>query len=130
MEDMALVIMEKEAETDFLSRELGSYTLNGDIGFIERAFASVEDGKMTVYLYLTMPGEFDDREFNAILDGYNPELYHGIVSSISEDEDNYNPGWILKFPFIENDDDMERKLNKILQIHIGEVGRIAAKMQR
>lgn len=124
MEDMALVIMEKEKETGFLGRELGSYSLKADMSYIEKVFAYNEDGKMIVNLYLTVPGEFEDWEFNAILDNYNLKLYDEKVISIDEDEDSYNPGWIVKFPFLENDDAMEEKINEILQIHSEEANRV------
>jgi hypothetical protein len=124
MGDMSVIIMEKDRETGFLSKELGSYGIRTDMDMIDRVFAVPGDGKSIVNLYITVPGEFEDWEFNAILDNYNAELYEGKVESIEEDEDSYNPTWLVKFEFLENDDAMEARLNEILEIHDTEVKRV------
>lgn len=124
MGDISVVIMEKDCETGFLSRELGSYSIKYDIGLIERIFAVSRDVETIVNLYITVPGEFEDWEFNAILDTYDTEIYNGLVDSIEEDEDSYNPTWLLKFKFSANDDVVEDKLNRILEIHCSEMNRV------
>jgi hypothetical protein len=124
MDDLSLVIMEKEEMTGYLSQELGSYHIEVDAELIDRVFAVNEDGSKVVHMYITTPGDFKDWEYNAILDNYEMELYEGIVLSIEEDEDSYNPGWHVRFNFDDNDDLMEEKLNSILKIHSGEVQRV------
>lgn len=124
MGDMSVLIMEKDKDTGYLSREIGSYKIEEGIELIERVFAVNDNGSSTIYLYVTVPGDFLDWEFNAILDVYNYELYDNLVDSIEEDEDSYNPTWLIKFKLIENDDAMEDKLNEILKIHAGEIKRV------
>lgn len=124
MDGMSIVIMEKDRETGFLSKELGSYGIEDNIEMVDRVFAVSCDGKKLVNLYITIPGEFEDWEFNAILDNYNAEVYEGLEESIEEDEDGYNPTWLVKFEFLENDDVMELKLNQLIQIHAAEVKRV------
>lgn len=124
MENISLVIMEKETDTGYLGKELGSYELKFDAEYVGRIFAHRENGELIAYMYITIPGEFQDWEFNAILDNYNPDLYEGKAISINEDDDSYNPSWIVKFNFLENDDKMEEKINEILGIHSMEINRV------
>lgn len=124
MDEMAIVIMEKDPETGFLSKELGSYKINYNIDVIEKAFAAEESAGKIVNLYLTLPGDFKDWEFNAILDNYDTDLYKDIVLSVEENEESYNPGWIFKFIFQDADNVIEKKLNDILSIHNKEINRV------
>ena len=125
MEDTSIVIMERERETGFLGKELGSYNIGDNIEYIDRVYASLDGDKMRIYLYLTIPGDFNDSEFNAILDNYDTTIYEGNIISIEEDEENYNPGWIVKMDFIEDINSMEKAINNILSLHKEEVNRIS-----
>jgi len=124
MEDLSVVIMEKDSETGFLSKELGSYNVVWDINMIDRIFVISENDKKAVNLFITIPGDFEDWEFNAILDNYNIEQYSEKVLTMEEDEDSYNPTWIIKFDFIEDGSRMEEKLNELLEMHDTEVKRV------
>lgn len=124
MDEMAVVIMEKDMKTGFLSKELGSYSINYDVNLISRIFVTADEEKRVVNMYLTTPGDFEDWEFNAIYDTYDTGLYGNNILSIEEDEDSYNPTWLVKFDFIENDRAMEAKLNEILKIHSDELKRV------
>ena len=124
MENLSVIIMEKDVETGFLNRELGSYSIQYDITLIDRIFASSDNSNLVINMYVTVQGDFQDWQFNAILDNYNMELYDEKILSISEDEDSYNPTWLIKLNFEQNDDAMERKLNEILTIHSTELQRV------
>lgn len=124
MDKMAVLIMEKDIQTGYLDKELGSYTIEYDVNLIERIFAVKEGEDRVVNMYMAVPGEFEDWEFNAILDNYNLELYEGKALSIEEDEESYNPAWLVKIKFEENDSVMEDKLNEILEVHSREIERV------
>lgn len=129
MEDISLVIMEKEKDTGFLGKELGSYEIKYDIRYINRVYAEREGEDLYISLYLTVPGEFEDWEYNAILDNYNTGIYEGKVLHAEEDEDSYNPGWLIKFLFLDDDVDMEKRINGLLGIHVSEVERVLSKLK-
>lgn len=128
MENVSLVIMEKEKDSGFLGKELGSYKVKYDTEYISNIYASRDDGGLYVSMYLTLPGEFEDWQYNAILDNYNLGLYEGKTVSAEEDEESYNPGWIIKFLFIGDDTAMEKKLNELLEIHVSEVQRVQSEL--
>lgn len=124
MEKTSIVLMEKDPETGFLSKELGTYAMDFDLSLIDRAFVTNENGQSIVNLYVTVPGDFKDWEFNAILDNYDTGLYDGKALSIEEDEESYNPAWLIKFDFLEDDDALEKKLNELMKIHSDEIERV------
>lgn len=124
MEEMSIVIMEKDPENGYLVKELGSYSIESDIDLIDKIFVIPEDGRRIVNIYLTLQGDYEDWEFNAILDNYDTSLYESGILSIEEDEDSYNPTWLVKFEFIEDHESMEEKLDEIMEIHLKESRRV------
>jgi hypothetical protein len=129
MDDMAVVIMEKDPKTGLLSRELGSYHINYDLNLIDKIFVTFENGEKIVNEYLTTPGEFKDWEFNAIYDTYDMEIYGDTILSMEEDDESYNPTWLVRFDFLEDDVAMESKLNEILRMHSEELKNVLEKIK-
>lgn len=121
MEETAIVIMIKNKETGFLEKELGSYKIFDNEPLIYNTYA-VEDGeKIVVYMKITTDREVEDWEFEAIYDYYDFETIAPFVSSIEEEEECYNPTWIVSFDFIEEVDIMESKIDMILKCHKDEL---------
>lgn len=129
MENVSLVIMEKEKDTGFLGKELGSYEVKYNTEYISSIYASREDGNLYVSMFLTVPGEFEDWEYNAILDNYDTGLYNEKALSAEENEDSFNPGWIIRFLFLENDNEMQEKINELLGIHASEMERVLSQLK-
>ncbi|MBR6542687.1 MAG: hypothetical protein IKT73_05725, partial [Anaerotignum sp.] len=71
MEDAVIVIMLKDAETGFLEKELGAYTLPENSGLIFNIYAENE-GKEVV-LRLSCDKELQDWEYDAVYDYYDTE---------------------------------------------------------
>ncbi len=123
MDETLIVIMEKNMETGFLEKELGSYAVPDELQvYIYNTYAELqEDGTYVVYMKLTCPNEVEDWEYSAIYDYYDTETLSPFVSSITEDEDNYNPTWIISFDFSEDISVMEIKIAEILSAHKAEL---------
>ena len=115
MEDAVIVIMLKDAETGFLEKELGAYTLPEYSGLIFNIYAENE-GKEVV-LRLSCDKELQDWEFDAVYDYYDTETVGVLVDSIEEEDGHYDPVWVVRFPFAEEQDVMEQKLTDILEKH-------------
>ena len=113
MEETVIVIMLKDAETGFLEKELGAYSLPENSGLIFNIYAEGE----TVVLRLTCDKELQDWEYDAVYDYYDPETVGPLVDSIEEEDGHFDPVWVVRFPFAEEQDVMEEKLADILQAH-------------
>ncbi len=115
MEDTVIVIMLKDAETGFLEKELGAYTVEENGSLLYNIYAEGED--KTVVMRLTCDRELQDWEFDAVYDYYDPETVGVLVDSVEEEDGHHDPVWVVRFPFAEEQDVMEEKLTMILAKH-------------
>lgn len=117
MDETVIVIMLKDKETGFLDKELGCYKIEENEELIYNTYALEENGKYVVYLKLTCDREVEDWEFDAIYDYYENETISSLVTSIEEESDCYNPTWRVTFDFLEETEEMEKKLANLLRLH-------------
>ena len=115
MEETVIVIMLKDAETGFLEKELGAYSISENGELIFNIYAEGEEKK--VVLRLTCERELQDWEYDAVYDYYDTETVGALVDSIEEEDGHYDPVWVVTFPFAEEQDVMEQKLTDILAAH-------------
>lgn len=112
MDFSAVVLMEREKETNFLVKELGSYEVHEGAEYITKLFY---DGEK-VNLYFDTNKEVEDWEFSAIYDLFDEEAFKGVVSSIDIYDEEYNPTWILTFEYVDDHVAFQEKLNDICGI--------------
>ena len=118
MEETVIVIMLKEKQTGFLEKELGCYHLGEQQNIILNIYAEeTAPDVTTVVLKLTCERDVQDWEYDAILDYYDMNSVKPFVDTIDEVLDEYNPVWLVSFPFLENQWEMEEKLQSVLQAH-------------
>lgn len=115
MEETVIVIMLKDAETGFLEKELGAYSISENGELIFNIYAEGEEKK--VVLRLTCEKELQDWEYDAVYDYYDTETVGALVDSMEEEDGHYDPVWVVTFPFAEEQDVMEQKLTDILDAH-------------
>ena len=115
MEETVIVIMLKDAETGFLEKELGAYSISENGELIFNIYAEGEEKK--VVLRLTCERELQDWEYDAVYDYYDTETVGALVDSMEEEDGHYDPVWVVTFPFAEEQDVMEQKLTDILAAH-------------
>lgn len=118
MDETVIVIMLKDKQTGFLEKELSCYHLGEQQNILLNIYAEQnEQNEITVFAKLTCEKEISDWEYNAILDYYDMETVKPFVNAIEELEGEYNPVWLVSFPFSDNQKEMEQKLCDILQSH-------------
>ncbi len=117
IDETFIVIMLKDKETGFLEKELGSYAVDDKDGLIYNTYAVEEDGKLNVYVRLTCSRDVEDWEYDAVFDYYDPQTVMEVADSVEEEDGEYNPMWIVKFPFDEDTDVMEEKMERLLALH-------------
>lgn len=117
MDDTFIVIMLKDKDTGFLEKELGSYAVDDQYGLIYNTFASEENGRLYVYMKLGCGRDVEDWEYDAIFDYYDSQTVMDAAVSIKEEDGEYNPMWIVQFPFEEDEKKMEEHIEKLLALH-------------
>ena len=115
MDESVIVIMLKDGETGFLEKELGAYSVPENGGLIYNIYAEGEE--KTVVLRLSCDRELEDWEYDAVYDYYEAETVGALVDTITEEDGHFDPVWVVRFPFAEEQEVMEQRLADILQAH-------------
>lgn len=109
MDFSALVLMEKDKETGFLIKEMGSYEVNEGAEYVTKLFY---DGDV-VYLSFDTGRDVEDWEFSAVFDMFDEECFKNSVLTIAPKDDEYNPTWIVTFNYDEDHELFKEKLDDV-----------------
>ncbi len=115
---MVLIIMCKK--NGLFEKELESYEIVENENLIVSAYAVEAEG-YKIYLRISLDRDVEDWEFSAIYDYYDEDIIKPLVTSINAIEDCYNPTWEIEFDFIDSREEMEQKIQQILNCHKDEL---------
>ena len=108
MDFSSLVLMEKDKETGFIKRELGSFEVNEGALFVKKLYVLDE----IVYMHFDTNKNVEEWEYSAIYDLFNSESFIESGYEIEEDLDEYNPAYIIKFKYEDDYDLMKKKIQE------------------
>ncbi|WP_297518328.1 DUF6762 family protein [uncultured Clostridium sp.] len=100
MDFSSLVLMEKDNETGFLGKNLGSFSVEEGAEYVRRLFVYKEE----VNVVFNTKRDVEEWEFSAIFDLFNVEAFTALGYNIEDDEEEYNPTWLIKFKYEEEID--------------------------
>lgn len=112
MDFSSLVLMEKDKETGFITKELGSFEVNEGALYVKKLF--VLDNE--VNLYFDTNKDVEEWEYSAIYDLFNIKRFEEEGFRIEEELDEYNPTFIIKFPYKEEHLEMKDVLDKVVEL--------------
>ena len=112
MDFSSLVIMEKDRETGYIKKELGSFEVTEGAVYVTKLYEI--DG--VVYLYFDTDRDVEEWEYSAIYDLFNTEVFEEAGFKISEDDEEYNPTFILEMPYKEEHAEMKELLDKAVEL--------------
>lgn len=112
MDFSSLVLMEKDKETGFIKKELGSFEVNEGALYVKKLFV-LDD---TVNLYFDTNKNVEEWEYSAIYDLFNVEPFEEKGYKITEDLDEYNPTYIINFKYEDDYEVMKEKINECLSL--------------
>ena len=107
MEFASFVLMEIDPEDKKFIKEMGSYEIEEGGSYITRLYY---DGK-DVIIHFGIAKEVEDWEFSAIFDLFKKEAFQDKGFYIEDMDEDYNPAWLLSFPYIEDRESLEERLN-------------------
>jgi hypothetical protein len=120
MDFSSLVLMEREKETNFLIREMGSYEVSDGAKYIRKMFY---DGK-DVIVYFDSERDVEEWEYTAIFDLFDERALALAGFIIENVEDEYNPTWCTKFPYNEEHAVVQDKLKQLCSIIENEMDKV------
>ena len=112
MDFSSLVLMEKDKETGFIKKELGSFEVNEGALFVKKLYVLDE----IVYMHFDTNKNVEEWEYSAIYDLFNSEAFTEIGYEIEEDLEEYNPAYIIKFKYEDDYDLMKKKIQEVVLI--------------
>lgn len=113
MEYSSLVLMEKDKETGFIKREVGSFEVNEGAEYVQKFFM-VEN---IVSLHFDTKREnVEEWEFSAIFDLFDKKPFIDEGFSIEDETEEYNPTFVVKFEYEPDYLKMKEKVDKCIDI--------------
>ena len=112
MDFSSLVLMEKDKDTGFITKELGSFQVSEGALYVKKLFVVNE----VVNLYFDTNKDVEEWEYSAIYDLFSIKRFEEEGFRIEEELDEYNPTFILKFPYKEEHLEMKDVLDKVVEL--------------
>ena len=125
MDFSSLVLMEKDKETGYITKELGSFEVNEGALFVRKLFVLDDE----VNLYFDTNKYVEEWEYSAIYDLFNEDRFVEEGFSIEDDLDEYNPTFILKFKYEEEYNDMKELITKAVNLIQEEMNSVFEKIE-
>ena len=119
MEPFAVILMRKDSETGFLESEVGSYNIPSMGEYLESIFVIDKEEEDMVHLRITTATPVKDWEYSAIYDYYDEDRVSALdfVIKVEPIEDDYDPLWEVTFKLLDNIEETEEQIQKILETH-------------
>lgn len=112
MDFSSLVLMEKDKETGFIKKELGSFEVNEGALFVKKLYVLDE----TIYMFFDTNKNVEEWEYSAIYDLFNEEAFIEKGYELEEDLEEYNPTYIIKFKYEDDYYVMKEKIQECVDI--------------
>lgn len=106
MDYSSLILMERDNETGFVTKELGSYKVSEGAEYIKGFYVKGD----SVYIKFDTNKDVEEWEYSAIYDVFNMNLFEEEGFEIEEVEDEYNPTYLVKFKYEDNREYISEKL--------------------
>ena len=107
MDYSSLILMERDNETGFVSKEVGSFQVSEGAEFVKNFYVKGD----TVYFIFDTKEDVEEWQYSAIYDLFDYELFKGEGLDIEDIEDEYNPTITVKFEYKEAYDYLKEKLD-------------------
>ena len=102
MDYSSLILMEKDNETGFVTKELGSFNVSEGAEYIKGFYVQGD----TVYIKFDTNKDVQEWEYSAIYDMFNLELF----------EDEYNPTYLVSFKYEDKHEYISEKLSLCIEL--------------
>lgn len=112
MDFSSLVLMEKDNETGFIKKELGSFEVSEGAIYVKKLYM-LDD---IVYMYFDTNKDVEEWEYSAIYDVFNMELFENEGFEIEEVDDEYNPTFLINFKYKDDHEYIEEKLSLSIEL--------------
>ena len=111
MEFSSLVLMQRDKENNFI-KELGSYPVGEGAIYVTKLYAIDNE----VSFCFDTNKDVEEWEYSAIFDLFDAKAFEDLGYIIEENDDEYNPTWIVKFKYEDDREEMKAIINELCNI--------------
>ena len=112
MDYSSLILMERDNETGFVSKEVGSFQVSEGAEFVKNFYVKGD----TVYFIFDTKEDVEEWQYSAIYDMFNLELFEEEGFKIEEVEDEYNPTYLVSFKYEDKHEYISEKLSLCIEL--------------
>ena len=112
MDYSSLILMERDNETGFVSKEVGSFQVSEGAEFVKNFYVKGD----TVYFIFDTKEDVEEWQYSAIYDLFDYELFKGEGLDIEDIEDEYNTTFLVKFEYKDDYDYLKDKLDLCIEL--------------
>lgn len=112
MDYSSLILMERDNETGFVSKEVGSFQVSEGAEFVKNFYVKGDE----VYFVFDTKEDVEEWQYSAIYDLFDYELFKGEGLDIEDIEDEYNPTFLVKFEYKDDYDYLKDKLDLCIEL--------------
>lgn len=112
MDFSSLVLMEKDKDTGFITKELGSFQVSEGALFVKKLFVINEE----VNLLFDTNKDVEEWEYSAIYDLFNYDAFVKEEFEIEDVLDEYNPTFLIKFNYVDDYEFMKERITKCVNL--------------
>lgn len=112
MDFSSLVLMEKDNDTGFITKELGSFQVSEGALFVKKLFVINDE----VNLLFDTNKDVEEWEYSAIYDLFNYDAFVKEEFDIEDVLDEYNPTFLIKFNYVDDYEFMKERITKCVNL--------------
>ena len=112
MDFSSLVLMEKDKDTGFITKELGSFQVSEGALYVKKLFVVNE----VVNLYFDTNKDVEEWEYAAIYDVFNYDAFIKEEFEIEDVLDEYNPTFLIKFEYVDDYEVMKERITRCVEL--------------
>lgn len=112
MDFSSLVLMEKDKDTGFITKELGSFQVSEGALYVKKLFVVNE----VVNLYFDTNKDVEEWEYSAIYDVFNYDTFIKEEFEIEDVLDEYNPTFLIKFEYVDDYEVMKERITRCVEL--------------
>ena len=112
MDYSSLILMERDNETGFVTKELGSYKVSEGAEYIKGFYVKGD----SVYIKFDTNKDVEEWEYSAVYDVFNTELFENEGFEIEEVDEEYNPTFLINCTYKDDHEYIEEKLSLSIEL--------------
>lgn len=120
MDFSSLILMERDIETGFVTKEVGSFQVSEGALYVKNFYVKGDK----IYLVFDTNKDVEEWEYSAIYDMFNYELFEKEGFKIEDIEEEYNPTFLVKFGYVDDYDYIREKLEKCIDIIVESMNKV------